>query len=315
MPSYQTNPGRARHRLAVVSLLAAVGLWACDGSEEPPTATSAAPAAPQTKAAAKKALIAFASDRDSQHNYGIYVMTPDGRRQTRLTDSSLIALWPAWSPDRTRLAFAAFTDPLSQSRIYVMNADGTNLRRLTSDAPYGDNNPDWSPDGSRIAFERNGEIIIINADGTNPTAVPHLTDDADRVPSWSPDGTKLAVARDRGFTQIEKIWVISLDGTEAVQLTDGSSQATDPEWSPDGSRIAFVTNREGPAHVYLMNADGTGQTRLTTVGPSGWPSWSPDGSRLAIAAAGDIYVVNADGSNPTRVTDDPADDSTPAWGP
>jgi Tol biopolymer transport system component len=296
-----------------MSVLAAAGLWACDDPpEESLTAASPATPAPSyAKDPAKKALISFASAREGK--YGIYVMTPDGRKQTRLTDTNTDALWPAWSPDRTKLAF---TRPFPTSHIYVMDADGTNLRQLTNDSLYGENNPDWSPDGSRIAFERNGQIVIMNADGTNPTVVPHSDQDADRVPSWSPDGTKLAVARDRGFSQIEKIWVISLDGTEAVQLTDGWSQDTDPEWSPDGSRIAFTTTREGTTEVYVMNANGTGQTRLTTpVGPSAWPSWSPDGAQIAIAAAGDVYVVNADGSNPTRLTQDPADDSTPAWAP
>jgi Tol biopolymer transport system component len=312
MPSCHAYPRRARHRLAVVFVLAAAGLWACDGPpEESLTASSATPATSHAKDPAKKALIAFASAREG--NYGIYVMTPDGRKQTRLTDTSTAALWPAWSPDRTKLAF---TTPFPTSHIYVMDADGTNLRQLTNDSVYGENNPDWSPDGSRIAFERNGQIVIGNADGTNQTVVPHSDQDTDRLPSWSPDGTKLAVARDRGFTQIEKIWVISLDGTEAVQLTGGLSQDTDPEWSPDGSRIAFTTNREGPTSVYVMNADGTGQTRLTTaVGSSEWPSWSVDGAQLAIAAAGEIYVVDADGSDPTRLTENPADDSTPAWAP
>jgi Tol biopolymer transport system component len=312
MSSSQTYPQRARPGLAALSLIGAA-LLACDDPADAPTATSSAtaPVSTAAHAAAKKALIAFSSGRDG--TYGLFVMTPDGRKETRLTAAGPEASAPAWSPDRTRLAFSR---PFVGSRIYVMNADGTNLRQLTDDSPYGDQDPDWSPDGSRIAFQRNGEIVIVNADGTNPTVVPHGDLDVDNFPSWSPDGTKLAIARDRGGNQIEQVWVLNVDGTGAVQLTDGSFQNTAPKWSPDGSKIGFVTNRDVVAHVYVMNPDGTGQTRVTgAIGRGDGFVWSPDGTRMAVGAAGDIWAMNADGTEPVQLTDDPAEDGGPAWAP
>jgi Tol biopolymer transport system component len=72
-----------------------------------------------------------------------------------------------------------------------MNADGSNQRELTS-TPLDDGQPAWSPDGSRIAFSRSGEIFVINADGTG---LIQLTTDLinGRDPTWYRDSRKIAV--------------------------------------------------------------------------------------------------------------------------
>ena len=70
-----------------------------------------------------------------------------------------------------------------------------------------------------------------------------------------------------------------------------------PTWSPDGRRIAFTSNRDGNYEIYIMNADGTGQSNVTNHPASdNYPAWSPDGHKLAfISNRGggyDIYVVD-----------------------
>ena len=84
----------------------------------------------------------------------IYVMDADGKNQTQLTDYTLSAWDPSWSPDGQRIAF----DSARDGSIYVMDADGKNQTRLT-DHPATDWNPSWSPDGQRIAFssDRDGD--------------------------------------------------------------------------------------------------------------------------------------------------------------
>ena len=98
------------------------------------------------------------------------------------------------------------------------------------------------------------------------------------------------------------------------------SLSREPAWSPDGRRITFATERDGDSEIYVMNADGSGVTRLTDNGiRDGEPTWSPDGRRIAFASERDggpeIYVMNADGSDVVRLTDNSALDRSPAWSP
>jgi hypothetical protein len=91
-------------------------------------------------------------------------------------------------------------------------------------------------------------------------------------------------------------------------------------WSPDGSQIVFVSNRDGNFEIYVMDADGTNQTRLTNDAASDdRATWSPDGSQIAFESNRDgnfeIYVMDADGTNQARLTNDPAADSAAAWSP
>ena len=91
-----------------------------------------------------------------------------------------------------------------------------------------------------------------------------------------------------------------------------------PFWSPDGSRIAFTSQRDRNDEIYVMDADGSNQRRLTNdPAQEWWSSWSPDGSRIAFVSNRDgnneIYVMDADGSNQQRLTNNPAGDSIPSW--
>jgi TolB protein len=85
-------------------------------------------------------------------------------------------------------------------------------------------------------------------------------------------------------------------------------------------QIAFASSRDGNSEIYVMNADGSGQTRLTTnAAVDGGPSWSPDGTRIAFQTNRDgnleVYVMSADGSGQTRLTTNAATDTQPSWSP
>ncbi len=101
-----------------------------------------------------------------------------------------------------------------------------------------------------------------------------------------------------------------------INLTNDRGEDLMPSWSPDGSRIVFTSNRNGTADVYVMNADGTGVTRLTrSSGTEVAPVWSPDGSKIFMDSDRDgnreIYSMNSDGSNQTRLTFNPTSDCGP----
>src|SRR3989304_3582025 len=97
---------------------------------------------------------------------------------------------------------------------------------------------------------------------------------------------------------------------------DEYAQELFPAWSPDGRKVAFVGNSK----IYVANADGSGQRRLTrNTAQELSPAWSPDGRKIAFVGRGDssleVYVMNADGSEQRRLTRNAVRDGNPVWSP
>jgi len=213
------------------------------------------------------------------------------------------------------------------SDIYVMNADGSNQVRLDTSNPYDDREPDWSPDGTRIAFSATpltvmSDVYVINADGSGMT---RLTNDLswDGDPDWSPDGTQIAYSspgdsKDTLFTS--DIFVMNINGSGRKILTTISQDDRNPTWSPDGSQIAFMSKRDGNANIYVMNADGSGQSQLTN-DPAGdqRPAWSPDGKHILFmshrSGFHEIWIMASNGTSQANLTNNMSNNQHPTWSP
>jgi TolB protein len=206
--------------------------------------------------------------------------------------------------------------------IYVMDIGPSLIRRLMGGVPRDlsqhsadDYAPEWSPDGSRIAFvsvrDGNPEVYVMNADGSSPFRLT-FDEAIDTNPTWSPDGTRLAFQSDRvntlrnpatalgGVQQEENYDIYVMDvvfdaagasPSNLRQISFGAANDEYPAWSPDGRQIAFQSDR-----VSALSNPGLAL------------SLDP------VEANFDIYLIQADGTLPRNLTNNTeANDLFPTW--
>ncbi|MDX6569779.1 MAG: hypothetical protein QOH15_2357 [Gaiellales bacterium] len=271
----------------------------------------------------------------ANNDHELYAIQPDGAALRALTDDPLDELDPAWSPDGSALVYTSARYAGSDCKACALTlrsalADGSHSTPVTRHgAGIYDSGAAWSPDGTTIAFVRGtsdspGRLYTVHPDGSALAAL--ATSAHASAPAWSPDALTLAFASPTGEGG-GILAIAAIGGPVRTEVPTPSGEMTadlrDPAWSPDGAAIAFA-GRHG---VYVAQA-GRPAVRIVTALGAGHPSWSPDGLRLAFDAlcigcttasgrtlAHDIYTVGVDGSAPVQLTNDPADDSSPAWRP
>ena len=161
---------------------------------------------------------------------------------------------------------------------------------------------------------RSPSLLIRGTEGASLVRVPLQA----KALRWSPDGSALAFVGPGS-----DIYTVSANGDHLRPLTSGA-EALDLRWSHDGTRLLFTSRREDNSDIYLMEADGSGQMRLTDHAADDFGAeLSPDGARIVFVSGrqsggSEIYTMNADGSGVLRLgvdEDRGGADFDPVWSP
>ena len=243
----------------------------------------------------------------------LYLVTADGTGLSLIDQSFTLFGCADWSPDDTQIVYLKYLELNSSGgELVIYNIADKVHTILQADGEYK-SCPQFSPDGKQIVYNASTKtgchIFKIDVDGENN----HLFISNASSPKWSPLGDKIAYLSS-GKDGSSQIFVTDVCGRNQKQLTTTTSPRLwpgwapdgngDPQWTPDGKKIVYVSSENEKAEIFIMNADGSKQTRLTKAEYwDGSPEVTPDGkyilfhSRRSDMMESGICMMKLDGSN------------------
>jgi hypothetical protein len=182
-----------------------------------------------------------------------------------------------WSPDGTRLLFECDGGATYNLDLCTANPDGSGLTVLNVGVSVEDRFPDWSPDGSQIAFIRNYNIYAVPAGGGAGNVRAVLTSYRVYELAWSPDGTRIAFTGDVSCCS-RRLWVMNADGSGVAQVVSTTYTPVYPSWSSAGDSVLYYSAYYGRLYEVAASGSGTPGTPMTPFGGSqSLPDWTPAG--------------------------------------
>jgi WD40 repeat protein len=193
--------------------------------------------------------------------------------KTRLTYGKYRDLFPAFTPDGTRLVFSS-TRSSSNPTLWLVNVNSpVGITKLTN-TQAEDYAPCVSPDDQLIVFTSNPPDAEEAQIWTVPMGSSLMTQLREgESPQVSPDGKQILFVRRDKITKKRQLWLMSIDGAQETQLTQNTEYETiEPRWSPDGKWIVYASDEGRDSQqrsnfdIWIMASDGSKRTQMTTNG-------------------------------------------------